>query len=149
MSVTLTIDSVDVIAIAPELSNALLTQDDWDRQIAWAADEMSPSLGAQLRLDRCGSFLVAHLMSQLLEARKGSGSNGGAAGPIASATVGKVSQSFVASDAWKGSSIAAAQLQTTRYGREYLRLIRIYIGPAAAVAGGNGPIGPSSGWPNS
>ncbi len=148
MSVTLTITSDDVIAEAPELSNALIVPADFTRNIAWAGDEMSPSLGSQLRLDRCGTFLVAHLMSLLLDSRKGVGTAGGGGGPVNSVTVAKVSQSFTVSDAWKNTAITAAALQTTRFGREYLRLIRIYLGGSASVVGGLGPIGPGSGWPN-
>ncbi len=147
---TLTITSEDVIAVAPELEDAIITEDDWDRTILWAGDEISSSIGVQARLDRCGTFLVAHMMTDLRDRRNGMNANASAAGPVSSVRVDKVEQTFATSDAWKTTSITAAVLQTTSYGREYLRLIRIFLGGGAMVAGGDGPVTgttPGNDWP--
>ncbi len=146
---TLTITSGDVILVAPELSDAVLDPTDWDRTIAWAGDEISSSIGVQARIDRCGTFLVAHMMTELRQRRQGLNASGGPGGPLSAVTVDKISKTFVASDAWKTTSITAAVLQTTSYGREYLRLIRIFLGGGTSVAGNFGPVSSGGSWPNS
>lgn len=66
-------------------------------------------------------FLAAHLGTI------GAARYGGAAGPVTSETLGAMSRSY-------GSLVAdSGLLSTTRYGTEYLRLMRIAVGVAVLV----------------
>lgn len=136
-----------VIDLAPELNDPLLTDTDWSRTISWADDETSSRLGTQARKNRAETFLVAHMMTQLRATRHGQTTLGMGQGAVTGVTAGAVNKTFAVNETWANLAITAAVLATTIYGREYLRLIRIFLGAGAGtVAGGLGPIIPR--WPN-
>lgn len=146
MSVTLTITKADVTEYpAPELAKAGLTDPQWKRLIEAAGQEMSASLGTQDRIDRCGRYLVAHMATLLWQSKQGAKASGGPAGPLTQVTVGPVSKSFAVPEAWQKAALTAAVLSTTKYGQEYLRLIRVFMGGSATVSGGLGPV--AAPWP--
>ncbi len=108
----------DVLLIASELSttatatqNAIL--EDVDREVDDGAWGEFANKGKK--------YLAAHLAT--ITAQSGAGG----AGPITSETLGPMSRSY-ASAADTGNS-----LTSTRYGMEYLRILRIAVGPCALV----------------
>lgn len=135
----LTIEKADVLVVAPELTD--VDQAVFDAHIVMAEDEISSAIGSQYRMDRCGTYLVAHLLTEWKRRQSSGGGGSSVAGSLVEVTVGKVSQKWASSSSSSGgSSATSAGLQSTSYGVEYLRLIRIYLGVAATVAGGLGPI---------
>ncbi len=118
----LTIDKADVLLVAPELS--AVTDAQWDDVLADVEMEVSVSaFGSQAAADRAGKQLAAHFGTE----RFGTSGGGGAAGPVQSISVGAVSKTFATPSAVEGS-----QFGGTKYGREYLRLVRLFC-PRIAV----------------
>lgn len=136
MPVSLTITKAAVIAYAPELAAIAASDDQWTQWIAWAGDEMSPRLGVQTRLDRCGLNLVAHMATEWQRRQTAPAGGGGLVGQATSVKVGDIEKTFAVVKSWTEGGVAQAALQSTAYGIEYLRLIRIYLGGSATVSGG-------------
>lgn len=136
----LTITKADVVLLpAPELAaRADLTDPIWDILIEWAGAEIGSNLGSQANQDRCGRYLVAHLATLWpVQASAGAGGMGGlmgSGGPVTGVTVGAVSRTNAVAEGWSKLSVSAAALATTAYGREFLRLIRLFGGPAVGLA---------------
>jgi hypothetical protein len=112
----LTIDKADVLLVAAELS--AVTDSQWAQLLADVADEVGPSVaGSQQRADRMGVQLAAHLAT-VRHMRAGGGAQTGA---LASVSMGGVSKSFAQPQATSTSALG-----TTKYGQEYLRLVRLF-----------------------
>lgn len=147
MSLTITKD--EVIAIAPELGqNPKITDDVWDLFLGFAADEVGSEIPDQSSKDRCGRYITAHLVTTWARSAAGMSPTGSPAGPLSQVTVGPVSKTFAVPKAYLEAAMTDAVLLTTTYGREFLRLIRLYMGGSFMVSGGLGPVGglPGSGW---
>jgi hypothetical protein len=115
-----TITWSDVTALAPELAdkpvefqNAILTQ---------VRDEVTDTKwGSMTRANIAAAWLARHLATV---APRGAGGYG----PLSSISVGGVSKSFAQVSSTDGTS-----LSSTRYGNEYLRLIKVWFaGPRLA-----------------
>ena len=119
----LTIDKADVLLIAPELS--AVTDAQWEDVLADVDDEVSvTAFGGQARADRAGKQLAAHLATD----RYGTSGGGGAAGPLQSVSVGPVSKTYASPGA-----VQSSQFGGTKYGREYLRLVRLFCARVAVT----------------
>lgn len=105
----------DVVAIAPELSSVGAST-----QAAILADVYTEVVVdnwySEARANRAAKYLAAHLATLTVGAR-------GGAGPVQSRSVGQVSESFAVSVA-EGSN----NLDSTAYGKEYRRLLRLAFG---------------------
>lgn len=111
----LTITKTDVISFASELS--VLSDADWSEVLRDAADEVGPGVcGSQQRADRMGAWLAAHL-GTVRYLRKGGSAQPGA---LVSVSVGSVSKSYAA------PAETPQSLTSTKYGQEYLRLVRLF-----------------------
>lgn len=85
-------------------------------------------------------YLTAHFLCQAISSAEG-GINGGSAGafPVASRSVGSVSESYQIPDAYKDSPVLAGYAQTS-YGIRYLQMILPkLVGNMTAVYGGTNP----------
>ncbi|MFZ5440468.1 MAG: DUF4054 domain-containing protein [Myxococcota bacterium] len=111
----LTIDKADVLLVAGELSS--LTDAQWAQVLADVALEVDVGPLTQAQADRLGVQLAAHLATE----RYATSGGGGAAGPLQSVTVGPVSKSFAVASHAQNSALGS-----TKYGREYLRLVRLF-----------------------
>lgn len=119
----LTIDKADVLLIAPELS--AVTDAQWEDVLADLETEINVSaFGTQARADRAGKQLAAHLATE----RYGTSGGGGAAGPLQSVSVGPVSKSYASP-----GTVQNSQFGGTKYGREYLRLVRLFCARIAVT----------------
>lgn len=120
----LTIDKADVLLVAGELSG--LTDSQWDDVLSDVDTEVNvEAFGSQAKADRAGKQLAAHLATE----RYGTSGGGGAAGPLQSVTVGPVSKTFAAPP----DRVKQSQFSGTKYGREYLRLVRLFCARAAVT----------------
>jgi hypothetical protein len=112
----LTIDQADVLLAAPELSG--VTNAQWAWMLAAVADEVGPALaGSQARADRMGVQLCAHLATVTYIRTGGSSTPG----PLVGVSVGAVSKSYASPLPFQPGA-----LESTKYGQEYLRLVRLF-----------------------
>lgn len=112
----LTIDQADVIGIASELAS--LDDAQWESVLADVELEVNvAAFGSQANADRAAKYLAAHLATTLF----GTSGGGGAAGAVQSVSVGQVSKTFAVPGQVKESAYGG-----TKYGQEYLRLVRLY-----------------------
>jgi len=108
-----------VIVMAPELS--ALSTDAQDEVLAAVNDEVDAvAFGTAERADRAGLWLARHLGTMALTKW------GGGSAPVSSVSAGGVSKSFSI-----GSQLQDT-LSLTKYGLEYLRLVRLFC-PRFAV----------------
>lgn len=123
----LTITARDITLEAPELECNAIDSDRMAKAIADAALQVNVgAVSTQARADRLGVLLVCHELTLWLQRRKGG--VGGAAqsvGPLTSVSVGGISKSFASTT--DGLSEAAKALSSTSYGREYSRLVRLWV----------------------
>ena len=114
MAVTIT--KADVLLVAAELN--AVTDSEWAGIFDQVNEEVGiGNLGTQKRVDIAGVQLAAHLAT-VQQIRKGGGST---PGPLTSITIGGVSKSFAAPTMTRNQA-----LESTKYGQEYLRLIRLF-----------------------
>lgn len=126
-AITITWD--DVVALAPELSAIS----------AAGQTQVLAQVALQVSVTKWGSLERANAAAVWLARHVASVSGKGGAGALTGVTVGKISQQFA-------QPLSLLALNTTRYGMEYMRLARLWLG-TSTVAGGLGPIVPA--WPNS
>lgn len=102
----------EVIALAPEL--AAVSIDGQNQVIAQVLLEINPSAwGSDTRAKAAALWLARHMATI--------NGKGGVAGPVTEVHAGAVGKSFGMLAQWK------SLLATTRYGQEYLRLIRLWL----------------------
>lgn len=122
----LTFTARDVTLEAPELECNAIDSDRMAKAIADAALQVNVgAVSTQARADRLGVLLVCHELTLWLQRRKGLGGAGQSVGPLTSVSVGGVSKSFASS--LDGMSDAGKALASTSYGREYSRLVRLWV----------------------
>lgn len=117
---TVTIDQDEVEAIAPELGDDALADAQWLLLLETAALQVV-GFPTERKAQIAGAWLAAHL-GTVQKPNSGSGS-----APLQSISVGAVSKTFAVSMAMDASS-----LQSTSYGREYDRLVKMWC-PRMAV----------------
>lgn len=123
----ITITKADVVAIAAEFAGTRLTDAQWVTVLLLTNEQINvPAYPSQVKADLAARYLAAHEATNLKAAEVAGSGNGGAAGPLASVTVGSVSKTFRTTGAVDSVSSQAAELLSTRYGREYLRLMRLW-----------------------
>ena len=128
----LTFTSADVVLAAPEL--ATVTAPQWAQVLADVALELNSDAFASVAVaNRLGIQLAAHFATERYGGAAGGSGGGGASGPLSSVTVGPVSKTFAVSSAYTSGSLSAAALSSTKYGREYLRLMRLFAPRMAVV----------------
>lgn len=133
----------DVVLAHPELAqvdavataNKLEPVDVWTKLINDADLEIRKDQLTTEQRNRMGIELVGHFAWSWLQSAAGTNPNG-TAGPVTQVSVGGVSKSFAAPEAWTANAgVLRAQLATTRYGKEFLRLGRLFLGIPFATAG--------------
>lgn len=116
MPLSTAITQADVTAIAPELGGSALNNDTWTAILADVTEQVNESaFPSAAAARRAAAYLAAHLATFSMA----KGGTGGSA-PVQSETVGEVSRTYaisVASD--------VGNLQSTGYGREWLRRCRL------------------------
>ena len=122
----------DVLAVAAELATPPLTLNQWTLVLERANTEVNEdAFGNAYRAGMAGRYFAAHLALKLrASAAPGFGASS-PAGPLVSVQVGQVSKSFDTSGASTWSQ--QAELRSTAYGREYLRLVRLWCNAGFAV----------------
>lgn len=124
-----------IIAVAGEFADPALTSDQWalvvERVALEVNDEGWPS---PARASMAARYLGAHFASKLKASMTPGAGGSIPAGPVASVTVGAVSKSYDTSGASMATwSQAAEELRSTAYGREYLRLVRLWAARTLVV----------------
>lgn len=123
----ITITKVEVIAIAAEFAGTALTDAQWATVLLLTGEQINvAAYPSQMKADLSARYLAAHYAAKLKAAASPGSGIGGAAGPLSSVTVGQVSKTFRTPGTVDASSSQAADLQTTSYGREHLRLARMW-----------------------
>ncbi|MCC6178822.1 MAG: DUF4054 domain-containing protein [Phycisphaerales bacterium] len=130
----LTITKRDVWMEAPELECDAVDHDVLDKLIAQAALEVNvAAAGSQEKANRLGVLLVAHQATGWKARKAGASGTSAPAGPLTSVSVGGVSKSFANPVESSGLSASAQLMGTTSYGREFIRLVRLWS-PRAGVS---------------
>jgi hypothetical protein len=126
-----TLTKADVIGdnatggIAAELAGTVLSDLEWATVIAQAQEQVqTDAWGSAARAKMGAVWLAAHQATLVAQGKKAIDGLNSPGGPLASVAVGQVSQSFAVPT--EGLSPSALSLSSTRYGREYLRLARIF-----------------------
>lgn len=125
---SLTVTEQDLIALSSEFKDT--DPELIDTFIGWADDEIDADKVGQRQADRLALYLVAHCLTQLARAKSPGGA--AAAGPLQSVTIGPVTKTFATTASGVTSPLTTAAMQTTSYGTEYLRLVRLFA-PRMAV----------------
>jgi hypothetical protein len=116
--------SADVTALCPELvTSPVIASGTFDLFINMADRQVDSGVFNDRTLE-AGAYLTAHMMLRAGYGKNGSGVGGSAiaAGAVTSISAGQVSIGFAQSGAGVGSS-SASDLQTTRPGQAYARLV--------------------------
>lgn len=121
----LSFTKADVLLAAPELTGKG-TDPQWTQVLADVALEVNTSCLSAAVANRIGIQLAAHFATERFGGTGAGGGGAGASGPLQSVTVGPVSKTFAVSSAFTSGSVSNAALATTKYGREYLRLTRLF-----------------------
>jgi len=123
----------DVVAIAGELATGL-TSDQWTLALLRANTEISEqAMGSAYRANMVARYLAAHFAVKLKQATSPGAGTSAPAGPVSQVTVGAVSKTYDTSAASMSTwSQQAEELRSTLYGREALRLMRLWA-PRALV----------------
>lgn len=133
----ITITKVEVIAIAAEFAGARLTDAQWDTVLLLTNEQMNvAAFPSQVKADIAARYLAAHIASGLTTTTAPGSGVGGAAGPLASVSVGSVSKTFRTGGNVDSVSSIGAAFMSTSYGREYLRLVRTWC-PRIVLAQGS------------
>lgn len=135
MPLSVPITQGDVLAVAAELANPPLTLNQWTLVLQRANTEVNEdAFGNAYRAGMAARYFAAHLALKVrASAAPGFGASS-PAGPLASVQVGQVSKSFDTSGASMSTwSQQAEELRSTAYGREYLRLVRLWCNAGFAV----------------
>jgi len=132
--VALTITKRDIWMEAPELECGAVDADVLDRYIAQAALEVNvAAAGSQEKANRLGVLLVAHMATGWRTRKGGASGFASPAGPLTSVSVGGVAKSFANPvESSEGLSASSKLMGTTSYGREFIRLVRLWS-PRASV----------------
>jgi len=127
----LTVTMRQIFIEAPELECAGVDADVVTKTIADASLEICTGLLSQAQADRLGVLLCAHLLTLWLQRKKGVGGASQASGPVTSISAGGVSKSFA--NAVQTGTLSEQILSSTQYGREFVRLRRLFA-PRSAVS---------------
>jgi hypothetical protein len=127
----LTISARQIFMEAPELECAGIDTDVVAKAIADASMEIGTGMLTQSHADRLGVLLCAHQLTLWLQRKKGVGGASQASGPVTSISAGGVSKSFA--NALQGATMNEQALGSTQYGREFVRLRRLWT-PRSAVS---------------
>lgn len=123
----ITITKAEVIALAAEFADPRLTNDQWTLVLLLTSEQINvAAFPSQVKADLAARYLAAHHATKIKAAEAVGAGAGGASGPLSSVTVGEVSKTFRTSSSVDAASSAASELQSTSYGREYLRLVRMW-----------------------
>lgn len=124
-----------ILAVAGEFADPALTSDQWALVVqrvglecddeGWASPE---------RASMAARYLGAHFAAKLKASMAPGAATSLPAGPVQSVTVGAVSKSYDTSGASFATwSQAAEELRSTSYGREFLRLVRLWAARTLVV----------------
>lgn len=135
MALTQPVIQAEVEAVAGELAGAALTVDQWTLALLRANNEVTESaFGNAYRANMAGRYFAAHVGVKLKAAAAPGFGAGAAAGPVSSVTVGAVSKTYDTSGASMATwSQQSEELRSTAYGREFLRLVRLWAPHAFVV----------------
>lgn len=124
----------EVIAVAGEL-NTGLTSDQWTLVLLRANTEIDElAMGSAYRANMVARYYAAHVAVKLKQAMAAGAGTNAPAGPVSQVSVGAVSKSYDTSAASMSTwSQQAEDLRSTLYGREALRLMRLWAPRAIVV----------------
>lgn len=123
----LTITKTEVQAIAGELAGSALSDPEWAVVLDLTDAEINVSaFGSQSKGDMAARYLAAHKAVRFLASKTTGAGSSAPAGPLTGVTVGPVSKTFAQPVTMTTGPASSAELQTTSYGREYLRLVRLW-----------------------
>ena len=129
------VTQAEVEAVAGELGGAALTSGQWVTALLRANNEITRSaFGSDYQANMAARYFAAHVALKLKQAATPGFGAGAAAGPVSSVTVGQVSKTYDTSGASMSTwSQQAEELRSTAYGREFLRLVRLWAPRAMVV----------------
>lgn len=127
----LEVTSRSIFMLAPELECAGIDADVIARSISEAELEVVVGPLTQAQANRLGNLLCAHSLTLWLQRKRGVSGAAMAAGPVTSVSAGGVSKSFA--NVTQTGSIGEQVLGATHYGREFVRLRRLFA-PRHAVS---------------
>lgn len=120
----LTVNARTIFMVAPELECAGIDGDIIEKAIADAGLEVAVGPLTQTQADRLGALLCAHSLTLWLQRKRGAGGAAMPSGPVTSVSAGGVSKSFA--NAVQGGTLGEQVLGSTLYGREFVRLRRLF-----------------------
>lgn len=130
----ITIDKAKVIEVAAELAGSVLSDAEWSVVLELTGAEINVSaFGSQTKADLAARYLAAHKAVRFNASRSSGSGSSSPAGPLVGVTVGPVSKQFAQPATITAGPASSAELQTTSYGREYSRLVRLWSQRAIAL----------------
>lgn len=135
MALSTPLTQAEVVAVAGELASAGLTGDQWTLVLLRANTEIDElAMGNAYRANMVARYFAAHIAVKLKQSMSSGAGTSAPAGPVSQVTVGAVSKSYDTSAASMSTwSQQAEELRSTLYGREALRLMRLWAPRAIVV----------------
>lgn len=112
---------------APELAPPAVVTAQWTEILSQVGEQVNASAwGSDVRAKMGARYLAAHIATKYADGNKGMAGTASAAGPVTEMHAGQVGKSMATPAALSDVSLVNADLLTTRYGREFLRLCRLF-----------------------